>query len=368
MAWHEGRRSTAVSLAITVLIAGCTWPRVVPVSPNDPLYASGFPLVGTANLDAALCSLSSVGGDIARLVSPPDDTSHALSLDDACPAQRSADGPPLAGVLVETSPAGGDLGFRVPIRGYLHAVPDATGILVLFAGLAMPSDGWINERFTEWAASRGYASFALVRDESTRPIRFDPRAEALRGLRAAQQLRGRCGLASNARVAFIGVSMGGMEALLAARYAPTMGAEFAGARAVVLDPIIAPEAVAANLDRYWRSLSVDAMQAFFRRILVARYSEPLNVSFSELLGRTRRTSDRPTLTDPEGDTPARWLCRERVPATIFLSSTDPALGDEQREAIACPGASFARRDTGVPGHIPLGCNLDLFRQIVAELP
>ena len=59
-------------------------------------------------------------------------------------------------------------------------------------------------------------------------------------------------------------------------------------------------------------------------------------------------------------------CEARREAyAIFLSDTDPALGDAQREfAERC---HFPLRRAGVPGHTPLACRLELFDEMIAEV-
>jgi hypothetical protein len=351
-------KSSAIHLAVLGAVAtGCSafWPTVVRDSPDEPLFHSGFPLVGGARLDGALCSLATVGPEATRLVSPPEAVSGAIPLDLACsgagPLHRSSSrGRP--GTLVRIETPSGD------IFGYLYRdFASASGVMVAFSGMGMPASGWVNERFAEVASARGLLTFALVRDEAVRPIAFDPMREARRGVEAAQQISGACGVSPAAPLAFVGISLGGMEALLAARGALARGLE---ARAAVLDPLLDPALAADNLDSTWHSAAVDSMQAYFRRILAGRYGERPTPSFRAVL--SRRTAE----SVPERDAPSAWLCASPQRAyAVFLSDTDPVLGNSQREfGYAC---KWPFRKAAAPGHTPLACNLDLFPQMIDAL-
>lgn len=348
-------KSKALHLAVLgTLATGCSafWPTVVRDSPDQPLFHSGFPLVGGARLDGALCSLATVGPDATRLVSPPEEVISAIPLDLACsgtgPLHRAfSRGRP--GALVRIDTPSGD------IFGYLYRdFAAADGVLVAFSGMGMPASGWVNERFAEVASAKGLLTFALVRDEAARPIAFDPVREARRGLEAAQRVSATCGVPSQAPLAFVGISLGGMEALLAARGALARGLD---ARAAVLDPLLDPDLAARNLDSTWHSAAVDSMQAYFRRILAGRYGERPTPSFRTVLGRLTAESVL------ERDSPSAWICAASQKAyAIFLSDTDPVLGNAQREfGYAC---NWPYRMAGAPGHTPLACNLDLFPQMI----
>ncbi|HEY6911178.1 MAG TPA: hypothetical protein VI356_17500 [Myxococcales bacterium] len=347
--------SSALPLAVLgLLAAGCSafWPTVVRDSPDEPLFHSGFPLVGGARLDGALCSLATVGPDATRLVSPPEVVTGAIPLDLACsgegPLHRAfSRGRP--GTLVRIETPSGD------VFGYLYRdFAAANGVLVAFSGMGMPASGWVNERFAEVASAKGLLTFALVRDEAVRPIAFDPVREARRGIEAAERVAAACGVPAAGPLAFVGISLGGMEALLATRGALARGLE---ARGAVLDPLLDPDLAAGNLDSTWHSAAVDSMQAYFRRILAGRYGERPTPSFRTVL--ERRTAE----TVAQRDAPSAWLCAApRKAYAIFLSDTDPVLGNGQREfGHAC---NFPFRRAAAPGHVPLACNLDLFPQMI----
>jgi len=220
----------------------------------------------------------------------------------------------------------------------------------------------VNERFAELAAERGFATFALVRDErytpGAAPIAFDPLREAGRALEAARHIANSCGFPGTP-VAFVGVSMGGLEAILAQREAAAIPIP---SRVAVLDPLLEPGLVAAHLDSYWHAFATDSMQAYFRRILRVRYEEPESTTFEDLLSRKRAdaqwTFDR--------DRPIEWLCDgDRSAYAIFVSDDDPVLGMRQSE--------FARRGGGhcglvrsakVKGHVGLACRPALFRELI----
>jgi hypothetical protein len=341
--------------------AGCSWlwPTVVPAGagPGEPLFHTGFPLGGEVRIDGALCSLLTLGPDATRSVSPPGALDGAVTLEEACQEQPpdgiGRSGRPARLVRVDTT-----LGSA---SGWLFGLRSATGLVVAFSGLGMPADGWVNARFAEVAARRGLATFALVRDESPRPMVFDPLREARRGVEAARQVLGACRLAAPASLAFVGISLGGLEALLANREARAAGL---ATRAAVLDPILDPALAAATLDGFQHPLAVDAVQGFFRRLLAGRYQEPAATTFREVLART--ASHPGALTDLALDAPSHWLCQAGGAGyAVFLSDTDPALGDAQRGfATAC---GFPLRRAQAPGHAPLACRLALFSDLL-EFP
>jgi hypothetical protein len=294
----------------------------------------------------------SLGPDATRVVSQPEPTDGAVPLEQAC--QHGLPG--AAGrQLVRVSTAYG------PIHGYLFAATPATGLVVAFSGLGMPPAGWINERFAEVGARQGFITFAPVRDESPRPIYFDPLREARRALDAARQIAAACQIGAPSGLGFVGVSLGGLEALLANREALQRGME---TRAAVLDPILDLRLAAANLDSFWHGLAVDSVQSYFRRILTGRYGEDPPPRFEDVV---RRTASQPeAMSDLRLDAPSAWLCGARREAyAVFLSDTDPVLGDAQREfAVSC---GFPLKKARVPGHTPLACRLELFEEMIGEL-
>jgi hypothetical protein len=347
------RPRAATAAALALLCAGC--PTVVRPSPDQFIFHSGFPLVGIFRTDGALCSLASVGPDVTRLPAPPEALPPARPLDEACRAALpAASSSGRTGVLVHLETEAG------PVDGYLYSLPEPQGVLVAFAGMAMPTDGWINQRFAEEAARRGLVTFAQVRAEDlSRPIEFDPAGEARRGVLAAGQLVAACLGGKEATVGFVGISMGGLEGLLAGREAGRRGL---AAHTAVLDPVLDPDLVAKNLDSTFHGVAVDSMQDFFRRILLGRYAkEPTTPSFHEVLGRVGRGPKSQSKTVE--DAPRAWLCsapRDRF--RVFLSTTDPVLGDEQRDfAVQCQ-APLTQLD--VPGHTPLACDLGIFGRMV----
>lgn len=360
---HIARFVVAVGLAPLVVSCSAFWPAVTPRDPKAPVFHTSAPARWVADLDPALCSLATVGPEVTRLIHPPPKLPPHSSAEDWCAGEPQPPNKPspcrsaMVGQLVSVSFAQGSA------DGYLYRIPNATGIVVVFAGLGMPPDGWINQRFAGEASRRGFATFAIVRVETRRPMRFDPLAEAHRGILAAKSLRGRCGIAGNARVAFLGISMGGMEALLAARDVAVVAPELHGAPASVLDPLLSPEDAADNFDSFWHGVSVDAMQTYFRRLLVGRYGAPkCGVRFGDLL------SPAPGIrTNLKKDAPARWLCGQSVGERfhVFLSATDPVLGDDQRERLEeCGFPTVAVRS---PGHTPLACELSLFERMVTAI-
>jgi hypothetical protein len=324
---------------------------VVRSSPADPLFHSGFPLVGGARLDPALCSLATVGPDAAVLVAPPPPLDDARTVEDAC-----RDAPPFdagrrgrVGTLVRADTALG------PAHAYVYAVAAPRGVLVAFTGLAMPASGWVSERFAELAARRGLVTVVPVRDESARPIAFDPLREARRALAVAERVRAACGVPEGA-LHLVGASMGAMEALLANREVHRQGL---AARAAVLDPLLDPPRAASHLDSFWHSAATDGMQAYFRRILSGRYGEPTSTSFTDLLHRSRREA----IYDATTDAPRMWLCgAPHEDYALFVSDDDPVLGGDHADfARAC---GFPVRRSRAPGHVPLGCRLELFDELL----
>ena len=339
-------------VALPLVASGCSWfwPTIVRDDPADQVFRSGLPLVGPARTDGALCSLATAGPDTNEIAGHAEPLDAAVPLDDWCataeparPGQRGR-----LGRLVEVD---GKLGR---VHGYLFAAPAARGLLVAFSGLGMPASGWVNERFAELAARRGWATFAPVRDESARPIAFDPLREARRALGGALRIRERCGI-REPFLAFVGMSMGGLEALLANREARAASLE---TRVAVLDPLLDPPAVTDNLDSFWHSLATDSMQAYFHRILRGRYGEPASTTFRELLNRSR--ADPQTRPD---DSPPAWLCKADPRAyAVFLSDGDPVLGSAQADfARHC---KFPLRSAKVKGHVGVACRLELFDEML----
>jgi len=355
-------RSSWGPLALAAILGcetGCSWmwPTVIPSAPREPLFHTGFPLVGGLRLDGALCSLVSLGADATREVSLPETTDRAVPLEQVCQpgVQPTSSDRGRWAELVRVSTSYG------LVDGYLFADLSATGLVVAFSGLGSPAGGWVNRQFAEVGARQGLTTFAPVRDESPRPIYFDPLREARRGLEAALQIQAACEVGPPGDLAFLGVSLGGLEALLANREALGRGLT---TRAVVLDPVLDVGLAVANLDSFWHGPAVDAVQGYFRRLLAGRYGEDPPPKFEEILSRT--ASHPEALSDLRRDTPSAWLCQARRDAyVVFLSDTDPALGDAQRAfAISC---GLPLRRAGAPGHTPLACRLELFEELIGEL-
>jgi hypothetical protein len=341
----------AALLAAPLLgLAAChaIWPTLVRPEPDEPIFRSGFPLVGSLRTDGALCSLASVGPEATLLVAPPEAPAGALGLRQACDPGAVA----RPGQVVEVLTGEG------MVRGHLWRDPGATGLLVAFSGMGMPAAGWINTRFAERGARRGLATFAVIRDESPRPIVLDPLREARGALEAAAQVREACGLAGAAPLFLVGISLGGLEALLAGREALRAGQD---ARAAVLDPVLDVGMAAAHLDSWWHPFADDGMQAYFRRILRGRWGEPEETRFQDVM---RRLEGRPgARTRAAADAPSAWLCGAPPDRfAVFLSDTDPVLGDEQRAFGQACGYPF--RPAGAPGHTPFACRLPLFDEML----
>jgi hypothetical protein len=347
------RAPLLATLATAAAATACSWshPTVVRSSPKEPLFHTGFPLVGPFRLDGSLCSLASIGPDVTRIVNPPEPVRDVIPLSVAC-AQAAPAGV-VRPVRVETR--------HGPVDGYLFGGRGASGVLVAFAGLAMPAENWINQRLATTAARARLVTFAPARDDSARPIWFDPVREARRGLEAARQIEEACGVDPGATLAFAGLSMGGWEALLAAREAQREGRE---ARAAVLDPVLDIRLASENLDSFWHGVAVDGMQGYFRRILAGRYGEDPPPSFGALALRT--TAHREAMTAEE-DSPSHWLCtaadRERY--VVFLSDSDQVLGGAQRDF--AKGCGFPFRAAGAPGHVAVACRLEIVEEMVEAL-
>jgi hypothetical protein len=332
------------------------WPKVVSPSPEEPLFDSSF-LAGGSGTDGALCSLATIGPDAMRVVSPPEPTSGAIQLEQACSREVAdvAAQHGRVGQLIDVTTESGSL------YGYLYTAPSPKGLVVAFSGMGMPASGWVNERFAEVGARKGLITFAPVRDDAARPIYFDPLREARRAIEAATQIAQSCRLPTPAKIGFVGISLGGLEALLANREALAHGM---ATRASVVDPVLDARMVVDNLDSYWHSFAVDSMQGFFRRILSRRYGEWPTPSFQDVLSRTRSHAD--AMTDLDHDVPSAWLCSARRDAfTIFVSDQDPVLGEGQREfARSC---AFPLQRARAPGHIPFACRLELFDEVIDAL-
>jgi hypothetical protein len=359
------RSSVPAPFAVRFLIAcsavaatGCStfWPRLVSPSPTDPVFHASF-IAGGSSTDGALCSLATIGPDALRAVSPPEPTIGAIGPEQACSREVSdvAAQHGRVGQLIVLSTSTG------PLYGYLYTAPSPSGLLVAFSGLGMPASGWINERFAEVGARKSFITFAPVRDEAARPIYFDPLREARRTLEAAKQLGQSCGLSTSAKIGFVGISLGGLEALLATREALAQGV---ATHASVLDPVLDAHLAIDNLDSYWHSFGVDSIHGFFQRILSGRYGEWPTPSFHDVMNRTRAHSD--AMSDLDRDVPSTWLCGARRDAfTVFLSDEDPVLGEKQRDfARSC---AFPLQPARAPGHVPLACRLELFDEVVDAL-
>ncbi len=117
--------------------------------------------------------------------------------------------------------------------------------------------------------------------------------------------------------------------------------------------------VGAHLDGAFHDISTDAMQTYFQRIMAGRYGVA-PVRFQRTLQRAPPTG---RMTSLDTDVPSAWLCQGPVERTaVFLSRTDPVLGDAQRSALEAQGFPFQR--TPAAGHIPLACDLSLFDLLV----
>ncbi len=351
-----------------LLLAGCAAVEPRSVSPDlgEPLFEPGWFLRGPFALEPALCSLATVGLDVTVLpaeLSPP---RHPRGLEEACRAAAEPIAPSSTGsrgewVRLEAAAAWAADPLRMEARqtevlAVIHRAPEARGIAILFAGLAMPADSEVMRRFADAFARRGWLAAVVLRDDSISG--FDPRWEAHRGLALARELGRVCTPGREPPLAFLGLSMGGLEALLAARDAPA-STERAEARAVVLDPVLDSALVAAHLDGAFHDVSTDAMQTYFQRIMAGRY-RVAPVRFAEAIIRAPPTGQ---MTTPGKDEPSTWLCQGPVDRyAVFLSRTDPVLGDAQRAGLEAQGFRFRR--TEAAGHIPLACDLSLFETMV----
>ncbi len=345
-------------LAFSAVMTGCStlWPAVVRPSPEEPVFHASL-LAGGSGTDGALCSLSTIGPEVTLVIRPPESTGGAIPLEQACSREVpdfDAQHGRIAQMVSISTPSG-------PLFGYLFRAQAANGIVVAFSGMGMPAGGWVNARFAEAAARRGLITFAPIRDEAARPIYFDPLREARRAIDAAQQIGVACRSAAPQNIRFVGISLGGLEALLANRESLHQGLD---TRVAALDPVLDVEKVTANLDSYWHSFPVDTMQAFFRRILSGRYGEWPTPSFHDVMNRIR--SHPEAITDLGRDVPSIWLCSApRNAYAIFLSDEDPVLGESQREfAQAC---NLPIWPACAPGHTPLACRPELFEEMIAAV-
>jgi len=351
-----------------LLLAGCAAvePRAVSPDLGESPFEAGWLLRGSLSLEPALCSLASVGLDVTVLPAEPELPEHTRGLDEACrspadPVPPSFTGPRGEWVRLEGRAAWGGDPLRIESRqtdilAVLYRVPEPRGLAVLFAGLAMPGDSEVMRRFADAFARRGWLSVVVLRDDSIGG--FDPRWEAHRGLALARELRRTCTPGRRPALAFLGLSMGGVEALLATRDAQALP-DLGEARAAVLDPVLDFARVAAHLDGYFHDVSTDAMQTYFQRIMAGRY-RVAPVRFRDALERAPPTG---RMTTVGKDAPSSWLCQSPVDRyNVFLSRNDPVLGNAQREALEQRGFPFQR--TEAAGHIPLACDLSLFERMV----
>ncbi|MCB9610449.1 MAG: hypothetical protein H6716_27925, partial [Polyangiaceae bacterium] len=288
-------------------------------------------------VEDAVCSLLTVGNETRQVLSGDHDSGETASLDQVAAWLRempetTAMRPPAFHVVIET-PHG-------PVEGWLESLHDAEGLVVYFSGLGMYGDGPLAEDFSLAASHQGMASFRVERDADARPYVLDPVLEAQRAVEAATLISTALNLPS--RRVYEGVSMGGWEALLAARIDRE-------AAAVVRDPVLAPMAVAAHFDRPGPDPVDQLVAQFFRRMAVERHGEDVRTPFRVFMERVRQGH-----TDPEADAPERWLCElpleERERFGIHLSRADPALGKENRAGLAA--CDFPVTLSTRSGHIP----------------
>jgi len=351
-----------------IVLAGCSAvePRAVSPDLSEPVFASGWLLQGSLSLEPGFCSLATVGLDLTVLPAelPPPENARPVGLacrDAVAPLLPSSTGSPGEWVRLDGATAWAEEPVRVDARqtdvlAVLYRVPEPRGIAILFAGLAMPADAEVMRRFADALARRGWLSAVVLRDDSISG--FDPRWEAHRGLALARELRRLCAAGREPALAFLGVSMGGLEALLAGRDAPaSLGP--ADVRVAVLDPVLDFRAVASHLDSFFHDVSTDAMQTYFQRIMAGRY-RVAPVRFADVLTRVPPSG---RMTSLERDEPTRWLCEGPVERyRVFLSRLDPVLGDAQRASLEERGFPFRR--TAAAGHVPLACDLSLFDAMV----
>jgi|GEM_PF-3401591 len=350
-----------------LFLAGCAAvePRAVSPDLSERVFEAGWLLHGSLSLEPALCTLATAGLDVTVLPSKLPPPRETLVLDEAChgpalPLGSASTGTPGQWVRLDGATAWALDPLRLEARltdvlAVLYRVPGPRGIAVLFAGMTMPADSEVMRRLADALARRGWIAAVVLRDDSISG--FDPRWEAHRGLALARELQRSCTPGATLALAFLGLSMGGLEALLAARDAP--GTLDRDASAAVLDPVLDFSRVAENLDGSFHDISTDAMQTYFQRIMAGRYGVA-PVSFAETLERVPPSG---RLTSLQNDAPARWLCDGPVDRyTVFLSRMDPVLGNAQREALEQRGFPFQR--TEAAGHIPFACDLSLFDRMV----
>jgi hypothetical protein len=72
-------------LALGAVMTGCStlWPAVVRPAPDEPVFHASL-LAGGSGTDGALCSLSTIGPEVTLVIRPPESTSGAIPLEQAC--------------------------------------------------------------------------------------------------------------------------------------------------------------------------------------------------------------------------------------------------------------------------------------------
>lgn len=292
-------------------------------------------------LQPTLCSTMSAGMDFAQSVSGWREAQPTLPFD-AMPV-----GDP--GHLM--SPAARPTAYHLSIpteygdlRGWYTPLADSLGLVVYFTGLGQSADGELALQIEHVAVGAGWSVLRVDRDDTIRPVRFDPMLEATRAVAAARHLSGTSVL-PNRRI-YVGVSMGGMEGALAARM--DNASVFVGR-----DPLLSPQAVARWLDEAdLRRPDALQMKKFFQRMMCDRYDEPCDVRFEEIIGRSALG-----LTDLQRDAPSRWLCdlapEERWRFHVEVSTRDPALGPGNAAPLVDCGFPLVVSD--IPGHVPVAC-------------
>lgn len=345
------RRSHRILVALTALASsGCMFRE--PPNVADPIVIN--PLA-----QAASCTMLAMGSDLVNAPVPSVSRPPGARLE-----QLACHGGPAR----ERHPSSD---FHPPERGSmwvafdgdraLVTTPDTSpprGVVVVFAGLSMSPEAPILRDLADRLADRGFIVARKLRHETVdgvapRKLRLDPVSEARGGISLGRQLADRC---ETKHVEFVGMSLGGAEALIAAREAP--------GPTVVIDPLIDLEATVQWLrggdlrhPKKILSLSREVMLEFFRLVIHGRYgvAGTLGDALANAdLGETVRSRDMPHA----------WLSgvstEWREGMRVFLSAWDPVLGDKGRELL---DPNVIRR-IAIEGHIPIYCDRDSMRRVV----
>ena len=312
------------------------------------------PLVGLSLLEPSVCSALAPGSTLWRSFSPPAEPPQGMAFTGtfcAEPAQSAG-----AGYPTERRSRWIEFPTDTGTARGLVTAPSSKprGVQVLFAPFGQTPEDPLMQELAVRLAEAGYVVVRVLREESYGTLLLDPVAEARRGAALGGHVRAVCKIEASVR--FGGASLGGAEALIAARVEPQ-------SPVVVIDPLVDIEATVAWLESWSPSLSRVAMKQYFRGIVAQRFGS----GRTSLVGALREA--RTGSTSLARDMPAHWL--EEMNADwwahvhVFLSRRDYALGSAGRDVFQRHHGSVTVLP--VDGHVALFCLRGGLAQVVDRM-